>query len=796
METIEVASRSFVIKWVTAPEGSAITFKVHPLKKSINVGIFEKERSNNLQVEIEAEGHNAGRRASISAPHSGTIEKRLESSGLSPVLPLKKCNANEQSEGVYKVPKGKGGIYALVFDNTFSKTTPKTVHFTVQAMEEGHAANNAPHTLVSETAVSGILLKKRRKKLQGYTRRYFVLDLKLAILNYYTDPKSNSLRGSLPLTLCAISASKAQRLIFVDSGMEVWNLKALNDADWQIWVDTFERIRKGKSGGAADEPVPAVAAVTAPDQEKFAQLVAKLRETKDISDVAAQEPGASNVTKDLNARLAALYLEFTDVVSHVAHESAMYSQPMAKRASFNGSIMSEHDTFYDAEENPDKDGVVFLDDDAVDDDDDGAEHDSTDEEDEGHHVAPVVHDADDADDLYPLHEVQPVKHRVTLPDAASTPPSMLGILKKSVGKDMGSMAVPITTNEPISALQRFAEMFEYPQLLDEAENVPANDGERIIYVATWAVSYLASMRAKERALRKPFNPLLGETYELVRPDLGYRLISEKVCHHPPVMALHVDSEHGWSVAHSSEPVQKFWGKSMEINYLGPIVVKFRQSGEVFHWSNPTTYLRNIMAGEKYTEPVGDFTIFSSTGEKAIVEFKAGGMFSGRSEELNIKAVSANGSNLPCFASGKWTEQITLNNAKGQKKTIWKVGNLVNNHTKKWGFTEFTAGLNEVTPIEKGHASPYDSRFRPDQKEYEAGQTDKAEAGKQELEEKQRERRKVLQDSGKTYKPTFFEKSSGLDGVNEQGDLYLLTKGPNNYWNRRKQGNWEGLTPLW
>ena len=27
---------------------------------------------------------------------------------------------------------------------------------------------------------------------------------------------------------------------------------------------------------------------------------------------------------------------------------------------------------------------------------------------------------------------------------------------------------------------------------------------------------------------KPFNPLLGETYELVRPDLGYCLLVEQV----------------------------------------------------------------------------------------------------------------------------------------------------------------------------------------------------------------------------------------------------------------------------
>lgn len=47
-----------------------------------------------------------------------------------------------------------------------------------------------------------------------------------------------------------------------------------------------------------------------------------------------------------------------------------------------------------------------------------------------------------------------------------------------------------------------------------------------VYVAAFAVSAYAS--TYYRAGSKPFNPVLGETYECVRPDRGFRFISEQV----------------------------------------------------------------------------------------------------------------------------------------------------------------------------------------------------------------------------------------------------------------------------
>ncbi|NWS86998.1 OSBL7 protein, partial [Toxostoma redivivum] len=61
-----------------------------------------------------------------------------------------------------------------------------------------------------------------------------------------------------------------------------------------------------------------------------------------------------------------------------------------------------------------------------------------------------------------------------------------------------------------------------------------------VYVAAFAVSAYAS--TYYRAGSKPFNPVLGETYECVRPDRGFRFISEQVSHHPPISACHAESD--------------------------------------------------------------------------------------------------------------------------------------------------------------------------------------------------------------------------------------------------------------
>ena len=106
-----------------------------------------------------------------------------------------------------------------------------------------------------------------------------------------------------------------------------------------------------------------------------------------------------------------------------------------------------------------------------------------------------------------------------------------------VGQDMTKITLPAAFNEPTSLLQRIAEDMEYSDLLETAAS-RTDSTERMVYVAAFATSEYASTIGR---VAKPFNPLLGETYEYARPDKGYRFFIEQISHHPPIGACHAES---------------------------------------------------------------------------------------------------------------------------------------------------------------------------------------------------------------------------------------------------------------
>ncbi|VDQ17715.1 unnamed protein product [Trichobilharzia regenti] len=77
----------------------------------------------------------------------------------------------------------------------------------------------------------------------------------------------------------------------------------------------------------------------------------------------------------------------------------------------------------------------------------------------------------------------------------------------------------------MSMLQRLTEDFEYSSCLDRA--AACQDSlEQMAYVAAFTVSAYATTAVRTN---KPFNPLLGETYECDRTDdLGWRSLAEQV----------------------------------------------------------------------------------------------------------------------------------------------------------------------------------------------------------------------------------------------------------------------------
>jgi hypothetical protein len=90
--------------------------------------------------------------------------------------------------------------------------------------------------------LTGVLHKKRRKRNQGHARRFFSLDFTSSTLSYYRKHQySSALRGAIPLSLAAVGANEETREISIDSGAEIWQLRASNAKDFQMWRDALDR---------------------------------------------------------------------------------------------------------------------------------------------------------------------------------------------------------------------------------------------------------------------------------------------------------------------------------------------------------------------------------------------------------------------------------------------------------------------------------------------------------------------------------------------------------------------------
>lgn len=125
--------------------------------------------------------------------------------------------------------------------------------------------------------------------------------------------------------------------------------------------------------------------------------------------------------------------------------------------------------------------------------------------------------------------------------------SIWSVLKNCIGKELSKITMPVIFNEPLSFLQRMTEYMEYAKLLNIASEQD-NPVDRMIHVAgrellmvlrtsrqlySFSVSFctcvgfaVSALASNWERLGKPFNPLLGETFELERPE--FRILCEQV----------------------------------------------------------------------------------------------------------------------------------------------------------------------------------------------------------------------------------------------------------------------------
>ncbi|XP_043433104.1 oxysterol-binding protein-related protein 6 isoform X16 [Leopardus geoffroyi] len=331
--------------------------------------------------------------------------------------------------------------------------------------------------------------------------------------------------------------------------------------------------------------------------------------------------------------------------------------------------------------------------------------------------------------------------------------NLWNILRNNIGKDLSKVSMPVELNEPLNTLQHLCEEIEYSELLDKASETD-DPYERMVLIAAFAVSGYCSTYF--RAGSKPFNPVLGETYECIREDKGFRFFSEQVSHHPPISACHCESKN-FVFWQDIRWKNKFWGKSMEILPVGTLNVMLPRYGDCYVWNKVTTCIHNILSGRRWIEHYGEVTIRNTKSSVCICKltFVKVNYWNSNVNEVQGVVMDQEGKVVHRLF-GKWHEGLFCGVAPSAK-CIWRPGSMPTNYELYYGFTRFAIELNELDPVLKDLLPPTDARFRPDQRFLEEGNLEAAAAEKQRVEELQRSRRRYMEENNLEHIPKFFKK---------------------------------------
>uniref|UniRef100_A0A6Q2Y8N7 Oxysterol-binding protein n=1 Tax=Esox lucius TaxID=8010 RepID=A0A6Q2Y8N7_ESOLU len=352
--------------------------------------------------------------------------------------------------------------------------------------------------------------------------------------------------------------------------------------------------------------------------------------------------------------------------------------------------------------------------------------------------------------------------------------NLWNILRNNIGKDLSKVSMPVELNEPLNTLQHMCEELEYTELLDRAADTQ-DPYERMAIMAAFVISGYSS--TYYRAGSKPFNPLLGETYECIREDKGMCFIAEQVSHHPPISACHADSNK-FTFWQDVRWKNKFWGKSMEILPIGTVNVTLPSFGDHYEWNKVTTCVHNILSGRRWIEHYGEITIRNTKSSACICKltFVKGNYWSSNVNEVQGFVMDQEGKVVHRLF-GKWHEGLFCG-VPPSAKCIWRPGSMPTDYELYYGFTRFAIELNELCPEMQDLLPPTDARFRPDQRYLEEGNVEMAASEKQRIEDLQRARRKWQEENDIRHEPRFFKKVVDAN----QRERWVTN---NTYWELRK-----------
>ncbi|KAL1848599.1 Oxysterol-binding protein OBPa [Paecilomyces lecythidis] len=289
--------------------------------------------------------------------------------------------------------------------------------------------------------------------------------------------------------------------------------------------------------------------------------------------------------------------------------------------------------------------------------------------------------------------------------------------------------------------------------------------ERFVAVVKF---YLSGWHIKPPGVKKPLNPVLGETFTgwWDYPDgtRGY-YISEQTSHHPPKSSyFFMAPEHHIRIDGTLKPRSKFLGNSAASMMEGIAFLRLlnkgsdKTKGEKYSLTQPNMYARGILFGKmKYELGDHSFVRCPENNLVADIEFKTKGYFSGTYNAIGGTIKNEKTGQVYYELAGLWNGEMHIKNVSTGKKEL-----LFNATGAKYSAPK-------SRPLEEQTERESQKLWHNTVQALNARNHELATTEKSKVEDRQREEAAKRADEGVEWRPRLFRPVKGGPGGPDEGE---------------------------
>ncbi len=168
------------------------------------------------------------------------------------------------------------------------------------------------------------------------------------------------------------------------------------------------------------------------------------------------------------------------------------------------------------------------------------------------------------------------------------------------GKSIMNVSLPINIFDQRSILETFAYANIYHPIFFSKLDETISNLDRMKILSAYMIATLSLQLAGT----KPFNPILGETFQAKVGDLEMYL--EQTCHHPPIFNFYFKNSLFISYGFSALEVHSS-ANSMVADNNGKMYIQFKD-GTLYKLKPPKMQISGLMLGKRYVNYIENLAI--------------------------------------------------------------------------------------------------------------------------------------------------------------------------------------------